>query len=90
MAVARVCNFRVSRSCDDGFVELFNEFDHGDNNPFPRSRAPAKDGVLYRHGERTDIVAHELKPEFDGSHFAPTYNRIVSMTPQEVLDEAQH
>ena len=40
-----------------------------------------------------EFVAREIKPEFvqliEGGHFVPTYAQIVSMTPQEVLDEAQ-
>lgn len=41
-----VYDFLVKSGCGDGFVELFNKFDCGDNNPFHRSRALVKDGVL--------------------------------------------
>ena len=57
---------------------------------------------FYLIGEWTDIeehrrirerVAREIRPDFvgliEGGHFVPTYAEIVSMTPQEVLDEAQ-
>ena len=107
-----VYDFRVNPGRGDEFVELFNKFDYGDNNPFHRSRAQVKDGVLgrdaadpdhfYLIGEWADIeehrrirelVAREIKPEFvqliEGGNFVPTYARIVSMTPQEVLDKSQ-
>src|SRR5262249_26265935 len=34
-----VYDFRVKPGRGDEFVELFNKFDYGDNNPFHRSRA---------------------------------------------------
>jgi len=38
-------------------------------------------------------VARKIKPEFvkliEGGHFVPTYAQIVSITPQEVLDNSQ-
>jgi len=37
-----VYDFRVKPGCGDEFVELFNKFDYGDNNPFHRSRAQVK------------------------------------------------
>lgn len=106
-----VYDFRVQPGRGDEFVELFNSFDYGDNNPFHRSPAQVKDGVLCRDaadpdhfyliGEWTDIdehrrirelVAREIRPEFvrliEGGRFEPTYARIVSMTPQEILDKA--
>jgi quinol monooxygenase YgiN len=107
-----VYDFRVKPGHGDAFVERFNEFDYGDDNPFHRSSAQVKDGVLCRDtadpdhfyliGEWADIdehrrirefVAREIRPEFvaliEGGRFVPTYARIVSMTPQEVLDKAQ-
>ncbi len=106
-----VYDFRAKPGSADEFVELSNKFDYGDNNPFHRSDAQVKDGVLcrgaahpdhfYLIGEWADIdehrrirdqVAREIKPEFvrlvEGGHFEPTYARIVSMTPQELLDKA--
>jgi quinol monooxygenase YgiN len=41
-----VYDFRVKPGRGDEFVELFNKFDYGDNNPFHRSVAQVKDGVL--------------------------------------------
>jgi len=41
-----VYDFRVKPGRGDEFVELFNKFDYGDTNPFHRSRAQVKDGVL--------------------------------------------
>jgi hypothetical protein len=107
-----VYDFRVKPGTGDKFVELFNQFDYGDDNPFHRSSAQVKDGVLCRDaadpdhfyliGEWRDIeehrrireqVAREIRPEFvqliEGGQFVPTYAKIVSMTPQEVLDRAQ-
>src|SRR6266403_3712267 len=107
-----VYDFRVKPGRGDEFIELFNKFDYGDNNPFHQSRAQVKDGVLCRDaadpdhfyliGEWRDIeehrrirerVAREIRPEFvsliEGGGFVPNYAEIVSMTPQEVLDQAQ-
>jgi hypothetical protein len=63
-----VYDFRVRHGRGDDFVELFNKFDYGDNNPFHRSRAQVKDGVLCRDtvdpdhfyliGEWADIEEH--------------------------------
>ena len=63
-----VYDFRVKAGRGDEFVELFNKFDYGDNNPFHRSRAQVKDGVLCRDtadpdhfyliGEWADIEEH--------------------------------
>src|SRR5437868_9887604 len=107
-----VYDFRVKSGRGDEFIEAFNAFDYGDNNPFHRSRAQVKDGVLCRdaadpdhfyligewcdieeHRQIRELVAREIKPEFvqliEGGHFVPTYAQIVSMTPQDVLDQAQ-
>src|SRR5260370_29717780 len=107
-----VYDFRVKPGRGDDFIELFNKLDYGDDNPFHRSSAQVKDGVLCRDaadpdhfyliGEWRDIeehrrireqVAREIRPEFgqliEGGHFVPTYARIVSMTPQEVLNKSQ-
>src|SRR6478672_9885590 len=42
-----VYDFRVKAGRSDEFVELFNKFDYGDNNPFHRSRAQVKDITAY-------------------------------------------
>ena len=34
-----VYDFRVKPGRGDDFIELFNKFDYGDNNPFHQSRA---------------------------------------------------
>jgi hypothetical protein len=48
---------------------------------------------IEEHRRIRELVAREIKPEFvqliEGGHFVPTYARIVSMTPQEVLDKSQ-
>ena len=49
-----VYDFRVKAGRGDEFVELFNKFDYGDNNPFHRSRAQVKDGVLCRDAADPD------------------------------------
>jgi hypothetical protein len=45
------------------------------------------------HAGIRKILAEKLKPEFikliEGGKFVPTYARIVSSTPQDVLDKAQ-
>src|SRR5216683_1601285 len=63
-----VYDFRVKPGRGDDFIELFNKFDYGDNNPFHRSSAQVKDGVLCRDaadpdhfyliGEWRDIEEH--------------------------------
>jgi hypothetical protein len=63
-----VYDFRVKPGRGDEFVELFNKFDYGDNNPFHRSPTQVKDGVLCRDasdpdhfyliGEWADIEEH--------------------------------
>ena len=37
-----VYDFRVKAGRGDEFVELFNKFDYGDNNPFHHSRARSR------------------------------------------------
>jgi hypothetical protein len=48
---------------------------------------------IEEHRRIREFVAREIKPEFvqliEGGHFVPTYAQIVSMTPQELLDQAQ-
>jgi len=63
-----VYDFRVKPGTGDRFIELFNEFDYGGNNPFHRSDKQVKDGVLCRDagdpdhfyliGEWSDIEEH--------------------------------
>ena len=43
-----VYDFRVKPGTGERFIELFNKFDYGDNNPFHRSDKQVKDGVLCR------------------------------------------
>jgi len=107
-----VYDFKVKPGRGAEFIELFNKFDYGGNNPFHTSAAQVKDGVLCRdtadpdhfyligewrdldeHRRIRELVAKEIRPEFvqlivDG-RFVPNYAEIVSMTPQDVLDEAQ-
>ena len=47
-----IYDFRVKPGQGDEFVELFNKFDYGDSNPFHRSRAQVKGGVLCRGARR--------------------------------------
>ena len=63
-----VYDFRVKPGRGDDFIELFNQFDYGGDNPFHRSAAQVKDGVLCRDvgdpdhfylvGEWSDIEVH--------------------------------
>jgi hypothetical protein len=63
-----VYDFRVKSGTGERFIELFNKFDYGDNNPFHHSDKQVKDGVLCRDagdpdhfyliGEWTDIDEH--------------------------------
>ena len=46
-----VYDFRVKPGTGDEFIELFNKFDYGGNNPFHRSDKQVKDGVLCRDTE---------------------------------------
>jgi len=77
-----VYDFRVKPGRGDDFIELFNKFDYGDNNPFHRSSAQVKDGVLCRDaadpdhfyliGEWRDIEEHrrireEVAREIEGA-----------------------
>lgn len=64
-----VYDFRVKPGTGDRFIDLFNEFDYGDDNPMHKSPAQVKDGVLCRDvddedhfyliGEWRDIEVHK-------------------------------
>jgi len=107
-----VYDFKVKAGRGDEFIEVFNKFDYSDENPFHKTDAQVKDGVLCRDTEDPDhfyliaewadidvhrkireIVAREIKPSFvslvEGGLLAPTYAKVVSETPQDVLDRAQ-
>ena len=106
-----VYDFRVKHGRGDEFITAFDTFDYSDVNPFHKSTAQVKDGILcqdvndpdhfYLLGEWASVQAHRdilavlgwtVKPEFidliEGGRFVPTYAKIVSSTPQEVLDQA--
>jgi hypothetical protein len=105
-----VYDFKVKSGTGDKFIELFNAFDYGPDNPFHKSDAQIKDGVLCRDTEDPDHfyliaewanidahiairkVAASMAPEFvrlvEGGKFVPTYAKVVSSTPQHLLDEA--
>jgi hypothetical protein len=82
-----VYDFRVRRGRGDEFVELFNKFDYGDNNPFHRSRAQVKDGVLCRDtadpdhfyliGEWTDIGEHRRIRELVAREIRPEFVQLI-------------
>jgi hypothetical protein len=48
---------------------------------------------IEEHAKIRKILANELKPKFikhiKGSGFVPAYGKVVSATPQEILDKAQ-
>ena len=49
-----IYDFRVKPGTGDRFIDLFNEFDYGDDNPMHKSSAQVKDGVLCRDVEDED------------------------------------
>jgi len=79
--------FPGEAGCGDEFVELFNKFDYGDNNPFHRSRAQVKDGVLCRDaadpdhfyliGEWADIDEHRRIREFVAREIKPEFVQLI-------------
>jgi hypothetical protein len=82
-----VYDFRVKAGRGDEFVELFNKFDYGDNNPFHRSRAQVKDGVLCRDaadpdhfyliGEWADIEEHRRIRELVAREIKPEFVQLI-------------
>src|SRR5207245_1045816 len=82
-----VGDFRVKPGRGDEFVELFNKFDYGDNNPFHRSRAQVKDGVLCRDaadpdhfyliGEWRDIEEHRRIREQVAREIRPEFVQLI-------------
>jgi hypothetical protein len=82
-----VYDFRVKAGRGDEFVELFNKFDYGDNNPFHRSSAQAKDGVLCRDtedpdhfyliGEWRDIDEHRRIRELVAREIKPEFVQLI-------------
>ena len=63
-----VYDFRVKSGRGDEFIKLFDTFDYSDVNPFHKSRAQVKDGILCRDvddpdhfyllGEWSDLKIH--------------------------------
>ena len=109
-----IYDFKVDKDHIEDFIQLFNEFDYGDNNPMHKSPAQVKDGALVQdvqdptrfwligewadiqeHAKIRKILAEELRPAFikhvvgGGAKFVCDYGKVVSATPQEVLDRAQ-
>jgi len=82
-----VYDFKVKPGRGDEFVELFNQFDYGDNNPFHRSNAQVKDGVLCRDaadpdhfyliGEWRDIEEHRRIREFVARELKPEFVQLI-------------
>src|SRR5215469_218726 len=82
-----VYDFCVKPGRGDEFVELFNKFDYGDNNPFHRSRAQVKDGVLCRDtadsdhfyliGEWADIEEHRRIRELVAREIKPEFVHLI-------------
>jgi hypothetical protein len=82
-----IYDFRVKPGRGDEFVELFNKFDYGDNNPFHRSAAQVKDGVLCREtedpdhfyliGEWRDIEEHRRIREFVAREIRPEFVQLI-------------
>src|SRR5271154_7036958 len=82
-----VYDFRVKPGRGDEFVDLFNKFDYGDNNPFHRPRAQVKDGVLCRDaadpdhfyliGEWRDIEEHSRIREEVAREIRPEFVTLI-------------
>ena len=82
-----VYDFRVKSGTGDQFIELFNKFDYGDNNPFHRSDKQVKDGVLCRDagdpdhfyliGEWTDIEEHRRIRERVAREIRPEFVQLI-------------
>ena len=82
-----VYDFRVKPGRGDDFIELFNKFDYGDNNPFHRSSAQVKDGVLCRDaadpdhfyliGEWRDIDEHRRIREEVAREIRPEFVTLI-------------
>jgi quinol monooxygenase YgiN len=79
--------FRVKPGHGDEFIELFNKFDYGGNNPFHRSQAQVKDGVLCRDaadpdhfyliGEWSDIDEHRRIRELVAREIRPEFVQLI-------------
>ena len=82
-----VYDFRVKAGRGDEFIDAFNAFDYGDNNPFHRSSAQVKDGVLCRDtedpdhfyliGEWRDIDAHRRIREVLAREIKPEFIKLI-------------
>jgi hypothetical protein len=82
-----VYDFRVKPGRGDDFIDLFNKFDYGDNNPFHRSSAQVKDGVLCRDaadpdhfyliGEWRDIDEHRRIRELVAHEIRPEFVTLI-------------
>jgi hypothetical protein len=82
-----VYDFRVKSGRGDEFIDAFNAFDYGDNNPFHKSAAQAKDGVLCRDtedpdhfyliGEWRDIDEHRRIREFLAREIKPGFIKLI-------------
>jgi hypothetical protein len=81
-----VYDFKVKAGHGEEFIALFNSFDYSDGNPFHKSDAQAKDGVLCRDvddpdhfwllGEWRDIEVHkQIRRIAEGIH--PEFVRLV-------------
>jgi Antibiotic biosynthesis monooxygenase len=82
-----VYDFRVKAGRGDEFIDAFNKFDYGDHNPFHRSAAQVKDGVLCRDtedpdhfyliGEWRDIDEHRRIREFVAREIKPEFVQLI-------------
>jgi hypothetical protein len=86
-----IYDFYVEKENIDEFIRLFNEFDYGGNNPMHESPIGEWKEIA-EHARIRKILATELKPAFvgmiKGSGFVPKYAKVVSATPQHILDAA--
>ena len=82
-----VYDFHVIAGKGDEFIEVFNAFDYGPDNPFHKSDAQVKDGVLCRDtedanhfyliAEWSDIEAHRAIGKLVAATMKPEFVRLV-------------
>ena len=82
-----VYDFKVKAGRGEEFIEAFNKFDYSDENPFHKSDAQVKDGVLCRDtedpdhfyliAEWADIDAHIAIRKFVAKEIKPSFVNIV-------------
>jgi len=83
-----VYDFHVLPGRGDEFIEVFNKFDYSDENPFHKTPAQIKDGVLCRDSEDpdhfyliaewADIEVHKQIRAFVAKEIKPSFIQLVA------------